>query len=136
MSEQEAWTMVDKISKLIEERDALIVERNAANAEADKWCDRADQAEMHQRAAEAALARLREALRDFADHGTRFDCNPTVMVHNTPEWIASQEWWQNRATEMDVSVRNRARAALAPSATGISQGSMMDAKGEMGGYQG
>jgi hypothetical protein len=50
---------------------------------------------------------------DLAKHGTRFDTNPTVKIHNTPEWIASQEWWQNRATEMDVSVRNRARAALA-----------------------
>ncbi len=62
----------------------------------------------------AEADRLKAALEDFANHGTRFDCNPTVVVHHTPEWIASQEWWQNRATEMDAAVRNRARAALAP----------------------
>jgi hypothetical protein len=70
---------------------------------------------------ESAVAerdKLREALTDFAEHGTRFDCNPTVIVHNTPEWVASQEWWQNRAVQMDTAVRNRARAALAPTKEG------------------
>jgi hypothetical protein len=75
-------------------------------------------AEEGRSAAEAEVARPREALADFAEHGTRFDCNPTVMIHNTPEWVASQEWWQKRATDMDVAVRNRARAALATTEEG------------------
>ena len=33
MSEQEAWTIVNKIAKLIEERDALVAERDEARLE-------------------------------------------------------------------------------------------------------
>jgi hypothetical protein len=108
------------------EADVLLARAEAAEAElaAEKLLRHQDdlalvaaeaEAEVQKRLYEASVkdrVRLREALTDFAEHGTRFDCNPTVMVHNTPEWVASQEWWQNRATQMDVAVRNRARAAL------------------------
>jgi hypothetical protein len=50
-----------------------------------------------------------EALEDLATHGTRHDCNPTVM------WPTSEvhAWWVQRAHSMDKSVRDRARRALA-----------------------
>jgi len=97
--------MDDHYLRLQNECEEALQRAEAAEAEA----------EVQKRLYEASVkdrVRLREALTDFAEHGTRFDCNPTVMVHNTPEWVASQEWWQNRATQMDVAVRNRARAAL------------------------
>lgn len=70
----------------------LIGERDAAVAERDK---------------------LRDALEDFATHGTRFDCNPTVMVYGeNPQWMENHAWWVTRAGAMDKAVRDRARAAL------------------------
>ena len=112
----------DEFGDAVAALDALVAERDNAmklalkhqTCEGRMFAAEAE-AEVQKRLYEASVkdrVRLREALTDFAEHGTRFDCNPTVMVHNTPEWVASQEWWQNRATQMDVAVRNRARAAL------------------------
>lgn len=64
------------------------------------------------------LAKLREALEDFRDHGLRFDLNPTkklpitgkIMSH---EWAADNEaWWHDYIKAMDDRVRQRAADAL------------------------
>jgi hypothetical protein len=95
--------------------DALAarIEELEQESRATDWQDMASIWRRRAEVAEARIDTLETFVSDLAKHGTRFDTNPTVMVHNTPEWVASQEWWQNRATQMDVSVRNRARAALA-----------------------
>ena len=55
---------------------------------------------------------MEKALRDFAEHGTRFDTNPTRIVPTDPVSLERDSWWANRAHEMDKNVRRRARAAL------------------------
>ena len=60
MSEQEAWLMVNKISGLIEERDALKQRVEFLVAEAHGWQPRLE-------AAEAREKRLREALTEARD---------------------------------------------------------------------
>jgi hypothetical protein len=77
-----------------------------AMANVNYWKDRATYSE--RRADDYA-----DTLRDFAVHGTRYDCNPTVMVHGDNEaWMKSHQWWVDRAEGMDRAVRSRARAAL------------------------
>lgn len=62
-------------------------------------------------AAERETERLREALEDFAQHGTRHDLNPThVRLGEGPAG-----GWEQYIARMDDSVRQRAAAALAAS---------------------
>jgi len=111
LPDQERAALAADVLALDAALDALVAEIRSLNEQVVGAVDLLE-------SAVAERDKLREALTDFAEHGTRFDCNPTVIVHNTPEWVASQEWWQNRAVQMDTAVRNRARAALAPTKEG------------------
>lgn len=51
------------------------------------------------------LKQLRELVQDFADHGLRFDLNPTVFQRGVQPYI-------DYIKRMDDSVRDRAKAAL------------------------
>ncbi len=55
-------------------------------------------------------ARHVDALRDLAEHGLRFDLNPTMAITTADEVYAQ---WAAYARRMDESVRAHARAALA-----------------------
>lgn len=54
------------------------------------------------------------ALRDFKDHGLRFDLNPThdLSYVVTEEGRAAAMWWHEYIRRMDKSVRERAATAL------------------------
>ena len=86
--------------------EAALAERTEQRDHVGKM---AADAAVGQAKAEAALATTRQALTDFAEHGTRYDCNPTVR------WPMSEvhHWWVERATGMDNAVRERASRALA-----------------------
>ena len=55
------------------------------------------------------LERAREALSDMAEHGLRFDLNPTIAMGPDDSVYAQMSAYMRR---MDQSVRERARAAL------------------------
>ena len=58
------------------------------------------------KAAEAEVERLREAVQDFADYGTRHDTTPTISAE--PDVL----WWYGYIQSMDRGVRERGRRAL------------------------
>jgi hypothetical protein len=60
------------------------------------------------------VARLREALEDFRDHGMRTDTNPTGMFHDCGHFTLEVRTWQDYLESADAAVRERARQALAP----------------------
>jgi len=90
VSEQEAWTTVDKIARLIEDRDR-------ANADWHRMRDLHDAAITDLRAAEAEVARLREALTEIA----------TPMPENEGDWGENYNWHAVAKRRRDI-----ARAAL------------------------
>lgn len=56
------------------------------------------------------VTQLREALDDFAEHGTRSDLNPTIVVFG--DFTQTVENYQRYLKQIDDSVRERAQAAL------------------------
>lgn len=68
--------------------------------------------------AKAEIARLRAALQDFADHGTRHDLCPTrLLPRNGAE--AVDQWWLEYFQGADRSIRQRAAEYLTtPTKTG------------------
>ena len=64
-------------------------------------------------AAVARAERAERALRDFAEHGTRYDLNPTRMIRNDDGWMMVDSYWTRRVAGMDNAVRERAARGLA-----------------------
>lgn len=52
---------------------------------------------------------LREFVEDLANHGLRFDLNPT---HKFKDMITSETFWHEYAKRMDLETRKRAQSAL------------------------
>lgn len=62
---------------------------------------------------DAALSRenyLRILLQDFANHGLRFDLNPTHMLSGG--WEESERFWHAYFKDANDSLKRRARKAL------------------------
>jgi len=59
-------------------------------------------------------ARYEKVLQDLADHGSRFDTNPTRRLPRSEEAQEIDSWWLNYVQSLDRQIRSRAQAALRP----------------------